>query len=178
MRIKTVSELARHLGEHRTHLSRLLKRPDAPDMRYDGYDVEEIRQFVASTVIKRGKQGEKSKPPQDAKPDPTPQQDQKPAGDIEIDWGEMALMKAEKLAEEVEKLKLHNQQKRGELIDRPTVIQAFENVGDIIRKTIINSGLDKIQQDRIFEALDRESDRLLSAIVGELEEQLPETGEA
>lgn len=173
-----MSELARHLGEHRTHLSRVLKRPDAPEKGPDGYEVEEVRQFLASTVIRRGKQGKKAKPPNAPKPDPIPQPEQKPSGDVEIDWGEMALMKAEKLAEEVEKLKLHNQQKRGDLIDRPTVIQAFENVGDIIRKTIINSGLDKIQQYRIFEALDRESDRILSAIIGELEEQLPETGEA
>ena len=175
MRTSNVSEIARQIGENRAHLDRVLRRPDAPEKGPEGYDIEEVRQYFASTVVKRGKQGKKAKHP---KPDPTPQPEQKPAGDIEIDWGEMALMKAEKLAEEVEKLKLHNQQKRGELIDRPTVIQAFENVGDIIRKTIINSGLDKIQQDRIFEALDRESDRLLSAIVGELEEQLSETGEA
>lgn len=166
--VKTISEAARQIGMARSQLSRILAKPDAPKKGKKGYDVEAIAKYVEANITPR--------PTRRKKPDPDITQ-AKPETES-IDWESMAAKKAEKLNEEVEKLRLHNERTRGELIDRATVISSFERIGEFIRKNITSSGLDKIQQDKIFEALDRESDKLLSGIVAELEEQLPEADEA
>ena len=166
--VKTITEAARQIGMARSQLSRILAKPDAQKKGKKGYDVEAIAKYIEANITPRPTRRKKPEP-EISEPKPEPEA---------IDWESMAAKKAEKLNEEVEKLRLHNERTRGELIDRRTVLQSFERIGEFIRKQIINSGLDKIQQDKIFEALDRESDRLLSGIIEDLESQLPEADEA
>jgi len=163
MKAENLTKLAEAVGINRSQFTRWQKKPGFPKKGSKGYDVAEVQKWIEANITRR-------QPRKKLQDDPA-----KNAGDT--DWGDMASKRAQKLEEEIEKLRLHNEQKRGQLIDRKTVLESFERIGEFIRKTILNSGLDKIQQDKIFEKFDTEQSRLLSAIIEDIESELPETDE-
>lgn len=70
------------------------------------------------------------------------------------------LLRVKKLEEEVKKLEITNAIKAGELMPIADVIDIFSQFADEWKKTIENSGLDKIEKDKCFKSLQMASERI------------------
>jgi hypothetical protein len=145
---QNITELAEILGVPRKTIYEWRRRPGSPGTEKGKIPISEWIQFAES----RQSRGSESKSQSD--------------------------LNQEKIQAQIDNLVIKNQKMLSELIDRKTVIRFLESMGEVLRKVISQSGLDRHSQDKIYEQMETESQRVLRGLEENDSNELQETDEA